>query len=831
MRGERWPDARDLLTALLVAVACGAGARVGTAVRFPSTGTAFLFLPYAVLAAALILSPPRRWWLYLLAAGAGDLGPHLSGGAPLSFVVLAELANWSRALVAAIGMRRFIAANDRLDTLLSMSIFLLIAGLLAPLVGAILGAATVALHHGLDHYVPAFRAWLVSNGITGLTVLPVILLGAINIRIRLGRRDQFGAPTPVSPLRVLEATALLLTLLVVGGAVLLGPSTMGSRLPVIIYAPLSLLLWSAVRFGPLGTSASVLLLTVLSIVGIARGYGPFANESPALDLIHLQMFLFTRSVPLLLLAALIQQQRSTAHALRANQEQHRAVIEDQTEPICRFQPDGTLTFVNGAGGRTLGQRPEALVGQNFWSLMPPGAREAHAEVLTGLRPEQPVATWEQERVSTAGERRWEQWRVRALFDENRRTVDFQALGLDLTERKRVEQERQQLQAQQAAGAVLREADRRKDEFLAMLAHELRNPLAPISMVAEVLRELPDADETVCWAREVIARQATHLTRLVDDLLDMSRITSGTIHLQMETLELNRIITGVIETSRPLIASRGLTLTQSLPPDPVSLRGDGVRLAQVVSNLLNNAAKYSEPGGTIDVDVRREEADIVIRVTDQGAGIPADMLERVFDPFTQVDGPRDGSLGGLGLGLSLVQRLVRNHGGTVQAHSAGPGCGSQFSIHLPALGPPAEAGLDDDAVAPALATRALGGQPKPPRVLVVDDALDAADTLARFLRLHGCKVEVAHDGVAGLDTAMRLGPDIVFLDLSLPRMDGLEVARQLRRRFKTDRMLLVATTGFGQDADRHRTAQAGFDHHLTKPADPAMVRALLSDRAR
>ena len=385
MRGERWPDARDLLTALLVAVACGAGARLGTAVRFPSTGTAFLFLPYAVLAAALILSPPRRWWLYLLAAAAGDLGPHLSGGSPLSFVLLAELANWSRALVAAICMRRFLAPNDRLDTLRSMSIFLLIAGLLAPLVGAILGAATVALHHGLDHYTPAFRAWLVSNGITGLTVLPVILLGAINIRVRLGRRDRFGAPPPVAPLRVLEAAALLLTLLVVGGAVLLGAATMGSRLPVIIYAPLSLLLWSAVRFGPLGTSASVLLLTVLSIVGIARGYGPFANESPALDLIHLQMFLFTRSVPLLLLAALIQQQRSTAQALRASQEQHRAVIEDQTEPICRFQPDGTLTFVNGAGGRTLGQRPEALVGQNFWSLMPPG-RPGSA----GRGPDQPA---------------------------------------------------------------------------------------------------------------------------------------------------------------------------------------------------------------------------------------------------------------------------------------------------------------------------------------------------------------------------------------------------------------------------------------------------------
>jgi CheY-like chemotaxis protein/two-component sensor histidine kinase len=350
------------------------------------------------------------------------------------------------------------------------------------------------------------------------------------------------------------------------------------------------------------------------------------------------------------------------------------------------------------------------------------------------------------------------------------------------------------------------------------------------MVAEVLRELPDADETVRWGREVIARQATHLTRLVDDLLDVSRITSGTIHLQMDTVDLIQVIRGVLESSRPLIVSRGLTLIESLPPVPLLVRGDGVRLAQVTSNLLSNAAKYSKPGGRITVAVTREGPQIVVRVSDEGAGIPPKMLEQVFEPFTQVDGVRDGSLGGLGLGLSLVQRLVRKHGGTVQAHSDGPDRGSRFTVRLPTLedvspGPPGATGAP-----PSRADVPAADPPRAPRILIVDDALDAADTLARFLRLQGCLVEVAHDGVAGLDTALRLGPDIVFLDLSLPRMDGLEVARQLRQRFRNDRMLLVATTGFGQHADRERTAQAGFDHHLTKPTDPALVRALLRDRA-
>ena len=401
-----------------------------------------------------------------------------------------------------------------------------------------------------------------------------------------------------------------------------------------------------------------------------------------------------------------------------------------------------------------------------------------------------------------------------------------------TERKRVEQERQLLQAQQAAAAVLREADRRKDEFLAMLAHELRNPLAPISMVAEVLRELPDADETVRWAREVIARQATHLTRLVDDLLDMSRITSGTIHLQIETLELNRIITGVIETSRPLIASRGLTLTQSLPPDPVSLRGDGVRLAQVVVNLLNNAAKYSEPGGNIDVDVRRDDADLVIRVTRSGAQASRPTCwSGCSSPSPRSMAPATDRWAAWAWASAWCSGWYASMAGRCRPTAPVRDGAASSPFACRRWGRRWRPSPTGKRCRQRWRKRDPGSQSKAPRVLVVDDALDAADTLARFLRLQGCKVEVAHDGVAGLDTAMRLGPDIVFLDLSLPRMDGLEVARQLRRRFQTDRMLLVATTGFGQAADRDRTAQAGFDHHLTKPADPALVRALLSDRTR
>ncbi|MBV9121955.1 MAG: response regulator, partial [Planctomycetes bacterium] len=367
---------------------------------------------------------------------------------------------------------------------------------------------------------------------------------------------------------------------------------------------------------------------------------------------------------------------------------------------------------------------------------------------------------------------------------------------------------------------LREEARRKDEFLAMLAHELRNPLAPIRNSAQVLRLLGQADPNLQRASDMIERQVAHLARMVDDLLDVSRITRGKVQLQKEPVELAPVLARAVETTRPLLDARRQELTVTLPPDPVVVEGDTTRLAQVVSNLLNNAAKYSEEGGHIRLTLERGLAQAVIRVRDHGLGIPADLLPRVFDLFTQGDRSLARSEGGLGIGLTLVKNLVEMHGGTVEAFSEGPGRGSEFVVLLPRLerGRGRRPGREAEPARVPTASR---------RVLVVDDNPDAAESLALLLRVEGHEVRTAHDGPAALKAATEFQPEVIFLDIGLPRVSGYEVARQLREQLGLKKVLLVAVTGYGQEEDRRRSREAGFDAHLTKPADPAALHELLA----
>jgi PAS domain S-box-containing protein len=800
--------------ALVVSLACYAGAAIGSALRFPHLGTAILYPPYAIVTAALLLSPVRRWWIFLLAGSVGSFVPHRLGGDPVTFILMSEIANYARALLAAWGIRRF-GDSWRFHTLKGMTAFLLFAVVLAPAVGAFIGAGVVAAH-GDGGYWNAWRPWLMSNVLTGLTVLPIVLIA----------RDHFVGRSAVEVLRRWrEASVLIFSLLAAGALVLLAPNTSGASL----YAPLPLLLWAAVRFGPGGTSAALLMVSALTIIGTLGERGPFITPSPADGLLQLQLFLFVVSVPLLLLSALLQEQRRTADELRASQQRYRTIVEDQTELICRFRPDGTLTFVNGAFGRAMGRPPQELMGTFFWSFVPPEAREAQSKLLAGLTPDQPLLSWEHWLVTGVGDSRWEQWRVRAMFDERGQVLDYQAVGRDITERKRAEEEHALLESQRAHADALREADRRKDEFLAMLAHELRNPLAPIAMAVEILRLVPSGDEQIGSAREIIGRQTAQLARLVDDLLDVARITSGSIQLRLETVDLGRVIASTLESTRPLIMARELRLDTDLPEGPLAVKGDPVRLAQMFSNLVNNSAKYSPVGGRISVTVRRDGSKVVLRFRDAGAGIPPNMLERIFEPFTQVQRPRDAALGGLGLGLALVKKLVELHGGTVRAQSDGPGLGSEFTVRLPAM---QEAGAEaPDSMRLAAAGPTRGAAAHPLRILVVDDVADAADSLADFLRLGGNTVHVAHSGRAALELAAKHVPEVVFVDLQMPEIDGLEVARRLRGRSEFGGMVLVAMTGFGQARDRRQTAEAGFDHHLTKPLDPAAVQELLAVRRR
>lgn len=369
-------------------------------------------------------------------------------------------------------------------------------------------------------------------------------------------------------------------------------------------------------------------------------------------------------------------------------------------------------------------------------------------------------------------------------------------------------------------ATLKEADVRKDEFLAMLAHELRNPLAPIRNAVHIFRgKCPPVPE-LSWATDVIDRQVEQMTRLVDDLLDVSRITRGKIELRKQRIDLPVIVSNAIEASRPLIEKCGHELIVTIPDQEISLEADATRLTQVLLNLLNNSAKYMDSGGRIWLTAEIVDGQAVIRVKDTGIGIPSEMLSRVFEMFAQVDRSLDRSEGGLGIGLTLVKRLVEMHGGTVEARSEGLGKGSEFVLRLPTATPAAEQSQPDaegDAAEPV----------RPRRILVVDDNRDAAISLSMLLRIMGNEVHAVHDGLAAVEAAVEFRPDMILLDIGLPKLNGYEAARRIRMEQGGRDIVMVAVTGWGQEEDRNRSKEAGFNHHMTKPVEFDALQRLIA----
>jgi PAS domain S-box-containing protein len=385
------------------------------------------------------------------------------------------------------------------------------------------------------------------------------------------------------------------------------------------------------------------------------------------------------------------------------------------------------------------------------------------------------------------------------------------IGLDIADRKRYEQ-------------TLRDADRRKDEFLATLAHELRNPLAPIRNGLEIMKlaqaDAGAASPVVAKARGMMERQLAQLVRIVDDLLDVSRITLGKLELRKEWVALASVIHSAVEISQPLIDASGHRLTVTLPPEPVVLHADPTRLAQVFANLLTNAAKYTNRGGHIGLTAERRGGEVVASVLDTGIGIAAEHLPALFHMFSQLPNSPERAHGGLGIGLTLVKQLTEMHGGWVEARSNGPGQGSEFIVRLPVAvnaGGPLQPAV---APAPVPATA-------PRRILIVDDSRDGADSLAIMLRGMGHDIRTAYDGHEALDAVAAFHPAVILLDLGLPKLNGLEVCRRLRQQPGGDQLVIIAQTGWGRDEDRHQTREAGFDHHLVKPVDPGVLTQLLA----
>ncbi|MEO8064048.1 MAG: ATP-binding protein [Pseudomonadota bacterium] len=457
---------------------------------------------------------------------------------------------------------------------------------------------------------------------------------------------------------------------------------------------------------------------------------------------------------------------------------------------------------------------------DFYDRIHPDDREStRANIDLAIREHRSYDTVYRTVDPISGDIKWIRALGGAAYGPDGSPTHFDGVTVDVTAQKR-DQERLALvlNRERAQARLLNEQDRRKDEFLATLAHELRNPLAPIRTGLQILRVGGNAEQSG-KTHDMMERQLRHLVRMVDDLLDISRITLGKVTLRKERIDFRAVLHSATESTRSLIESANHEFAVRLPPDPLPLDVDPTRLTQVIANLLNNSAKYTPPGGRIQLTADIDGTQLILKVTDNGVGIPADMLPRVFEMFTQVGRSIDRSQGGLGIGLTLVRRLVEMHGGKIDAQSAGHGLGTTFTVALP-LAPGSAALPDDGQEAPTSSA--------PRRILVVDDNVDAAASLAMLLELDGHTLRVADNGDDALIVAEEFVPDVVFLDIGLPTINGYEVARRLRANPQLPRnMRLIALTGWGTDEDRRRAQAAGFDQHLVKPVDPELLAALLT----
>ena len=499
-------------------------------------------------------------------------------------------------------------------------------------------------------------------------------------------------------------------------------------------------------------------------------------------------------------------------ALQDSEIRYRRLFETAQDGILILDTEsGRITDANPFMSELLGYSHEHFLDKELWEIGLFSDKSANEAAVRTLQ-EKGYIRYEHLPLETSRGLRVEVEVVANAYREDHHKV-IQCNIRDITERSHLDK---QMQEQASALADLH---RRKDEFLAMLSHELRNPLAPISNAVHLLRLGKNEEPLQQKARTIIERQLAQLTRLVDDLMEVSRITTGRVQLRLDRVILSSIVERAVETARPLIDQRRHELTVSLPTHPIWLNADASRLEQVVVNLLTNAAKYTDEGGHIWLTVQEEGTDCVLRVRDTGVGIAPDLLPRIFELFTQAERSLDRSQGGLGIGLALVQRLVEMHGGKVAVISA-LGQGSEFVVHLPMM-------LTAEPQSPSSPTE----KAKPPRpslqVLVVDDNVDTAGSLAMLLEASGHEVRTAHDGPTALEAALNYRPNVVLLDLGLPGLNGFEVAKRLRQQPLFQNVLLVAMTGYGQEADRQRSLDAGFNHHLVKPADFGKVQEILA----
>jgi two-component system CheB/CheR fusion protein len=791
-----------IATALVTAALYAAAAKLGLSVAFLAEQVSAVWPPAGIAIGGLLLFGPA----VVPGIALGAFVANVTANEPVATAAGIAIGNTLEAVVGALLLRR---AGFRLtfERVRDVIVFVTLAAAVATTAAATIGVSSLCVGgvQPWSRFLELWIVWWIGDAMGVLVVAPLILV--------------WGSVPPRSwrPARIAEGSVLLFSLIVVSLVVFRAPfstQVSGNLLPYQIFP---FVVWGALRFRQLGATTVTFVATALAIWSTLEGVGPFASRDAHSGLIMLQLFQAVIAVTgLLLAAAICERDAALARAaaeyerLHASEERLRLALNAGQMGVWDWDVlTGQVTWSQGLETVT-GLAPATFGGtlEGFLAFVHPEDRarvdDAMARALSG------AAEYDIElrNLDTRGNVHWIVAKGTVVRDGAGTPLRMIGVAIEVTDRRHLEDQLRERAVQ------LADADRRKDEFLAMLAHELRNPLAPLSNALHLLR-LGGVERDRFL--EMADRQVRLLARLVDDLLDVSRITQGKIALRKEPVLVEDVIAQAVESARVEIDSRAQSLTVSLPPRPLQIEADPARLAQVFANLLSNAAKYTPPGGSVWLTAESVGAEIVVRVRDTGVGLTPELVPQIFDLFVQADVSLERARGGLGIGLTIVRRLVEMHGGRVEAHSAGPGLGSEFMVHLP-CSPATVSEREPRTATASMPARRL-------KVLIVEDNRDAAETLASILKLWGHTVETAFEGTGALEVAERFEPDVIVSDLGLPGMDGFDLARQLRRQPAFGRVVLVAMSGYGREEDKRRALEAGFDHHLVKPPDLTVLSEL------
>jgi PAS domain S-box-containing protein len=790
---------KRLLAISLLVIVYLISAKLGLALAFVHPSATAVWPPTGIALAALILFGSQLWPAIFLGAFFANI---MTAGSVWTSLGIAT-GNTLEAVLGAYLVNRFAGGRHAFDRPQDVLKFAALAGLGSTSISATIGVTTLNLggHVSASQYARVWCTWWLGDMGGALILAPLLILWLENPRF-------------IENERKLAECLLVFVLLAVVGYLAFARFPAFTTISIAFFS-IPVLLWTAVRLGRRVASVAVFLICAIAVWATQNGYGPFVLADRNESLLLLQEFGGMIAVMIMMLSAAVFSRDRTEQALRDSEKtvrRHLAELETiyRTAPVGLGFTDRNLRFVsvNETLAEIDGITASDHTARNLREILP----AALADTLEPLyrrviNTGEPVVNLEVQGETKAKPGVSRVWSVNyhpVRGDDG--IMGVSVMVQEITERKQAED-------------ALREADRRKDEFLAMLGHELRNPLGVISTSVHLLRLKGPADPFFVEVRQTIERQTEHMSQMMNDLLDVSRITRGQIRLKKELCDLVDIVRHTAEDHRSAMDAGGLQFFAHLPDSPLWLLGDCTRLAQVVGNLLYNAKKFTDQGGTVSLGLVEAPGPIaLLSLQDTGIGIEPEILERIFEPFTQSDHSIDRSRGGLGLGLALVKGLVELHGGDVLAESAGRGCGSEFTVRLPLIG---------NYTSPEPNLNALEKPSTPSRrILIIEDNTAAARTMQMLLELTGHTVKIANTGPQGIEAAEQFHPGIVLCDIGLPGLDGYAVARQLRKQTELKGMYLIAISGYGQQADQQRAHDAGFDLHMTKPINADHLNEIL-----